>query len=377
MYFSDIIGQEILKKKLVQTVRENRVSHAWLFFGPEGAGALPVSLAFARYILCTNRGESDACGTCASCNKVNKYIHPDLHFVFPVNKTRSLEKDNVTSEDFISEWRGFLLENPYGRVTQWYDFIDLENKQGVINTEESKKLTGKLFLKSFESDYKVVIIWQPEKMNDQASNKLLKLIEEPPSLTIFLLVTENPDQLLGTVRSRCIPVKVSKISNTDLSAALVKKQNISEDKAKNIVRLASGNYLRALELITETEDIQYNFTKFRELMRICFKVNIPELVKLAEELSGLTREKQKSFIEYGLRTIRESIALHFNSPDMVFIADEEKEFIPNFAPFVNGRNAVPFADELNKAIADIERNANGRIVFLDMGMKLAALLKTK
>jgi DNA polymerase-3 subunit delta' len=375
MFFRDIIGQDSLKSRLVQTVEVNRVSHAWLFFGPEGAGALPLALAFAGYILCTDRDKKDACGKCPSCNKVGKYIHPDLHFVFPVNKTRSLEKESVTSDDFMAEWRNFLLRNPYCRLTQWYDFIDLENKQGVINTEESKRLAGKLYLKSFESDYKVVIIWQPEKMNDQASNKLLKLLEEPPSLTVFLLVSENPDQLLSTVRSRCIQVKVPRINDRDLSDALLNIHSIPEYKAENIVRLASGNYLKAQELISETEDIRYNFSKFRDLMRSCFKASIPELVKLTEELSALTREKQKSFLEYSLRIIRESLALHFSTAGIVFIFDEEKEFTSNFAPFINGNNVVSFTQELNQAIHDIERNANGRIVFLDLVLKLAALIK--
>jgi DNA polymerase-3 subunit delta' len=375
MFFRDIIGQEVLKGRLVQTVRENRVSHAWLFFGPEGAGALPLAISFARYILCTSRDATDACGFCAGCNKVSKYIHPDLHFVFPVNKTRTLDKDSVISDDFIIEWRNFLLKNPYGRLTQWYDFIDLENKQGVINTDESKRLAGKLYLKSFESDYKVVIIWQPEKMNDQAGNKLLKLLEEPPPLTIFMLVSENPEQLLSTVRSRCISVKIPRINDAELSDALVKRHDLQKSKAENIVRLASGNYLKAMELISETEDIRYNFMKFRDLMRSCFKINIPEIIKLAEELSALTREKQKSFLEYGLRILRECFALHFNTAGIVYISDEEHEFTPNFAPFINGNNVVPFADELNKAIQDIERNANGRIVFLDMSLKLAVLLK--
>lgn len=375
MFYRDIIGQEVIKKRMVQTVRENRVSHAWLFFGPEGAGALPLALGFAGYILCTERHETDACGSCGSCNKAGKYIHPDLHFVFPVNKTRSLDKDSVTSDDFIGDWRNFLLKNPYGRLTQWYDFIDLENKQGVINTEESKRLTAKLNLKPYESDYKVVIIWQPEKMNDQASNKLLKLLEEPPPYTIFLLVSENIELLLATVRSRCIPVKIPRINDFELSEALVNRHDLPVNKADNIVRLASGNYLKAMELIAETEDIRYNFAKFRDLMRSCFKTNIPELIKLAEELSALTREKQKSFLEYGLRTLRESLALHFNTAGIVFISDEEREFIPNFAPFINGSNIIPLSDELNKAIQDIERNANGRIVFLDMSLKLAALIK--
>jgi DNA polymerase-3 subunit delta' len=375
MFFRDIVGQEGLKNRIIQTVKETRVSHAWLFFGSEGTGALPLALAYAGYILCTNHGEKDSCGICASCNKSGKYIHPDLHFVFPVNKTRSLDKDSVTSDDFIAEWRKFILGNPYGSLSQWYDFIDLENKQGSISTEESKRLAGKLFLKSFESDYKVVIIWQPEKMNDQAGNKLLKLLEEPPALTIFLLVSENPDQLLGTIRSRCIPVKVPRISNAELSEYLVTNRHIGDEMAEEITRLAEGNYLKAMELVEETEDISANFSRFRDLMRSCFKASISELVKMAEELSALTREKQKSFLEYGLRTIRESVALHFDNSEIVFLTGGEKDFMPNFAPFINGNNVIPFTNELNKAIFDIERNANGRIVFLDLALKLSALIR--
>lgn len=375
MYFRDIIGQEALKKRLLQTVNENRVSHAWLFFGPEGAGALPVALSFSRYILCTQRNGDDACGTCPSCNKINKYIHPDLHFVYPVNKTRNMDRDAATSEDFIADWRNFLLSNPYGRLTQWYDFIDLENKQGMISTEESRKLSAKLFLKSFESDYKVVIIWQPEKMNDQASNKLLKLIEEPPAMTIFILVTENPEQLLGTVRSRCIPVKIPRISDQEMSTALRNRHGISEEKITDLVRLSEGSYLKAQELITDTDELGYNFVKFRDLMRGCFKGSISEMMKITEEISALTREKQKSFLEYGLRTVRESVALHFDTPDIVFITKEEKEFTPNLAPFINGKNVIPFSNELNKAIADIERNGNGRIVLLDLALKISGMLR--
>ncbi len=375
MYFRDIIGQEVLKNRLVHTVKENRVGHAWLFFGPEGAGALPLALAFAGYILCTSHGEDDACGACAGCNKNNKLIHPDLHFVYPVNKTRTVDRDNVVSDDFIAEWRSFLLRNPYGRLSQWYDFIDLENKQGIINTEESKRLSGKLSLKAFESDYKVVILWHPEKMNDQASNKLLKLLEEPPPLTVFILVSENPDHLLATVKSRCIPVKVARISDEALTDTLIDKHFLDAARAADLVRLTSGNYQKALDMISEAEDIRYNFIQFRELMRSCFKKSIPELIKKTEELAALTREKQKSFLEYGLRTLRESLALHFNESDLVYLAEEEKEFTPNFAPFVHGNNILALTEEFSRAIQDIERNANGRIVFLDMALKLSDLIK--
>jgi DNA polymerase-3 subunit delta' len=375
MFFSEIIGQELLKSRLVQTVRENRVSHAWLFFGPEGAGALPLALAFAGYILCTHRKEEDSCGTCAGCSKSRKFIHPDLHFVYPVNKTRSNERENVVSDDFIAEWRSFLAENPYGRLTQWFDWLDLENKQGIINAEESRCLAAKLGMKAFESDNKIAIIWQPEKMNDQASNKLLKLLEEPPPGTIFLLISENPDLLLTTVRSRCVPVKVPRIEEPALVDTLIRKHHLEPGRAAEIGRLAAGNYQKALELIADSEDIQYNFNQFRELMRSCFKKSIPELINLSDALASLTREKQKSFLEYGLGVLRECTALHFSQPEIVFIPDEEQDFTPKFAPFINGSNIIALTQELNKAIQDIERNANGRIVFLDLALKLSSLIK--
>jgi DNA polymerase-3 subunit delta' len=201
------------------------------------------------------------------------------------------------------------------------------------------------------------------------------LLEEPPSLTVFILVSENPDLLLTTVRSRCIPVKVPRIAESDLSEVLIKEHGLDPLKAAKIERLASGDYLRALDLISETGDVQYNFHKFRELMRCCYKTDIPEIIKQAEELATLNREKQKSFLEYGLKTVRESLALHFNTEDIVYISDEEQEFTANFAPFVNGRNIEAFTEELTKAIQDIERNGNSRIILLDMALKLSALIK--
>jgi DNA polymerase III subunit delta' len=375
MLFREIIGQDILKNRLVQVIEENRLSHAWLLFGAEGTGALPLSVALARYILCTNRGGRDSCGICAGCSKISKYIHPDLHFVFPVNKTRSVDKDGVVSDDFMAEWRAFLLKNPYGRLTQWFDHIEIENKQGIINTEESRRLAGKLGLKPFEAEYKVAIIWHPEKMNEQASNKLLKLLEEPPHNTVFLLVSENPDQILSTVKSRCIPVKVPRISKNALTEALMNIHQLDQATADKIERLASGNYLKALDLISEVEDISYNFNKFRELMRNCFSRNIPGIMKQSEELAVLTREKQKSFLEYGLRVLRESLALHFNTGDIVYISDEEQDFTPKFAPYINGNNIVPLTEELNKAIQDVERNGNSRIIMLDLALKISTLIK--
>jgi DNA polymerase-3 subunit delta' len=376
MLFKEIVGQESLKNRLIQTVRENRVSHAWLFFGPEGSGVLPLALALAQYILCTDRHEKDACGVCHSCNMVNKYIHPDLHFTYPVNKTRDVDKDGpVVSDDFIADWRAFLLSQPYGRITQWYDAIDLENKQGIINTEESKRLAAKLNLKPFESDYKVAIIWQPEKMNDQAANKLLKLLEEPPPNTIFILAGENPDQLLTTIRSRCAQVKIPRISDSALDFTLTEKHQVSPGKAADIVRLVSGNYLRAMEILSEEEEAGSNFTLFRNMMLLCYGKKIPEIVRFSDEMAGLTRERQKAFLEYGLRSIRENLALHFNTPDILYITSEEQDFVSKFARFITGENVEPIIHELSSAITDIERNGNGRMIFLDMVLKLSGMIK--
>jgi DNA polymerase-3 subunit delta' len=298
-----------------------------------------------------------------------------MHFVFPVNKTREVDTDSVTSDDFMTYWRKFLSVNPYGRLTQWFDYIELENKQGIISTEESKRLLAKLSLKSFESDYKVVIIWQPEKMNDQAGNKLLKLLEEPPPLTIFILVSENPEHLLATVRSRCIPVKVPRIADNEMLSGLIQRHQLSQERATEVARFADGNYLKALEFMTANEDAGTNFARFRELMRSCLKSSIPELIKQAEELSVLNRESQKSFLEYGLGIIRESMVVHFKHDDLVRIPENEMEFTHRFAPFINGRNVVLFESELNRAIRDIERNGNGKIIFMDLALQLSDLIE--
>lgn len=376
MYFRDVVGQDFLKARFTQIVNDGRLGHAWLFFGPEGSGALPLALAFASYILCSSRTAEDSCGQCPGCRKSHKLIHPDLHLVFPVNKTKASDSDGpVTSNDFIDEWRDLILNNPYSRLTQWYNYIDLGNKQGIINIEESKNLTHKLSLKSFESDYKIVIIWHPEKMNDTAANKLLKILEEPPENTVFILVSENPDLLLTTIRSRCIPVKIPGISDADMYTKLINDHHLTEEDAREITLLSQGNYLSALEMITRADELNYNFIKFRELMRSCLKSDVLELIAHADDLSGLNREKQKSFLEYGLRTIRESLALHFEDAKIAYITQNEVEFTPKFAPFVTGKNILKITDELNKAVRDIERNVNGRMVFLDLGLKLSKVIE--
>ncbi|MBN2482201.1 MAG: DNA polymerase III subunit delta [Bacteroidales bacterium] len=354
-------------------MKNNRAGHAWLFFGPEGSGKLPLAIAFARYISCLNPKESDSCDTCTSCIKYKKFIHPDLHFSFPVNKTR--DKDTVISDGFIKEWRDFLTLKPYGGLAEWYESIGLENKQGIISTEESKRIAYKINLKAYESDYKTVIIWQADRMHDQAANKLLKLIEEPPPNTFFILVSEKPEQILPTIRSRCMNLKIPRIEDVVMRDILMLKHGLDELKAGEIARIASGNYQKALTLLQEPEEYHYCFTRFRELMRSCYRKKIPEIMKIADELASLNREKQKSFLNYSLGLVRESLIMHYDQPGLVYLSDEENEFTYNFAPFITGDNVVQFKEELTKAAFDIERNANGKFVFLDMALTISQLLK--
>ena len=278
MKFLNVIGHHELKKQLNQTVKENRVSHAQLFAGNEGTGGLPLALAYAQYISCENRSEEDSCGICRSCLKYEKLIHPDLHFVFPVVNTGSSGKS--VSDDFIGEWRVAILENPYLNLNQWIEVIAAENKQGGIFEKESGEIIRKLNLKTYESDYKIMIIWMPEKMHHVASNKLLKMIEEPPQKTLFLLVSENPGQLLATILSRCQYVKVPPINKQDICEALSKHFN-DNSKIDEIARVANGNYGKALELLNSDDEDEIYFNYFVSLMRNCYSKKVLELIKWA------------------------------------------------------------------------------------------------
>jgi DNA polymerase-3 subunit delta' len=374
LFFSEIFGQSALKKRLIQSVKDRRVSHAQLFFGPEGAGALPLAIAYAQYLSCTGDKDEDACGKCLSCMKYAKLVHPDLHFLFPVNNTAS-KKEDPSCDDFLPEWRTFVIQNPYARLNDWYLHIELENKQGLIKEKESDAIAKKLSFKSFESDFKIAVIWMAEKMHDVASNKLLKLLEEPPEMTVFLLITENPDLLLTTIRSRCLPVKVPLIAQEDMTEALQLRHTLDTSQAESIARLAMGNYARALELMHENEEEDSRLTTFREFMLAGFLNNIASGMKTVETLHSLTREKQKSFLEYSLRMIRENAVKQIHNAGLNYMNRKEEEFSVNFSKFIKGSNLVPLTEEFNKAIYDIERNGNSKIVLLDLMLKAGKLLR--
>jgi DNA polymerase-3 subunit delta' len=376
MLLKDVIGQNKIKKQLIQTVKEERVSHAQLLTGPEGSGNLALAVAYAQYISCLNRREDDSCGTCPSCSKYQKLAHPDLHFVFPVNTTKSITKDPV-SDDFINEWRETVTRNPYIRLNNWYDTIGIENKQGLISKFESEAIIRKLNLKSFESDYKIMIVWHPEKMNAPAANKLLKLIEEPPDKTVFLLITDSTDHIIPTILSRSQIIKIPKIEDNDLAKTIKEKYSLDDKKVDEITRLANGNYLKVLEIINNNEEHTENLEKFIQLMRLCYSGKTLDIFSWIDDIANLGREEQKNFLNYSLKIIRDNYLLNLNQPEIVYLTEKEKDFSKNFHPFINKSNVWQITQEINKASSDIERNAYGRIVFLDFSFKLMKLIKMK
>jgi DNA polymerase-3 subunit delta' len=374
MRFSEVAGHADLKQQLVQSVAEERVPHAQLFHGPQGSGSLALALAYATYLSCQERREGDSCGKCPSCLKYDKLVHPDLHFVFPVFTTRSVKKDPV-SDDFIAEWRSALLESPYMTPHQWYNYIGMENKQGSIIKRESEEIMKKLQLKSYESDFKVMIIWMPEKMNLTASNKLLKLIEEPPPMTIFLLVPEDTGPMLPTILSRTQLIRVPRIVEEDLLMALKEKHSVTDEILQGAVKIAEGNYVKAEEYLLTTEESAYQLELFIRIMRLSYSREFQQIFDWVEELSGLGRERQKAFLAYAMRMIRENYLLNKEQKELVRMTSDESDFSKKFFPYINDRNVPGMVQELNEASIHIEANAYARIVFLDFALKLVKLIR--
>jgi DNA polymerase-3 subunit delta' len=372
MFFKDVVGQEELKKRLIQSVRDERISHAQLFSGPEGTGKLVMAIAYARYISCKNRTETDSCGVCPSCHKYNKLAHPDLHFVFPVFNPKN---QKPVCDDFLPQWREMVLKDPYFELGSWLDFIEAENAQGEIYERESDSITRKLSLKSFESEFKVMIIWLAEKMNPSCSNKLLKLIEEPPNKTLFILITEDEEAVISTIRSRAQPIKFPFIDKESIRSALLETENADWDLIPDAVHLANGNFIKAKAYLNPGEDEQFYFQKFQEMMRQAYKREVIEQVKWAEEMSKIGRDKQKAFFAFALRLIREYFVLNMKRSSMVYLSKQEKEWGKQFAPFINERNIVAFFNEFELSIKHISWNGNPRIIFLDTALRMVRLIK--
>jgi DNA polymerase III subunit delta' len=375
MNFSQIPGQKKIIGKLIQSVREERVSHAQLFTGPEGCGSMALALAYARYISCENRTEKDSCGICKSCVKYEKIIHPDLHFVFPVIKGKKVT--DPVSNNYLEEWREFVKKSPYFTINHWLDSIEVGNAQGMIFASEASEIIKKLSLKSFESDFKIMIIWLPEKMHQATSNKLLKMIEEPPEKTLFLLVSEEPDKVIPTILSRCQIVKIPSFSNHDIEKYLIQNLNIPADKVADISRVSKGNIIRAIELCENEDSSLTNLERFKSLMRFAWKRDIISIIGWSEEIASTGREAQKNFISFSLRLLRENLMLTLDQMknSLVFLTGDEADFSGKFHPSVNQNNIYPLSEEFNLVYSHIEANGNAKIIFLDLALKVTKLIR--
>lgn len=380
MIFKQIIGQEEIKKKLVRTVRENRVSHAQLFHGPEGSRKLALALAYAQFINCKNReyyddGGGDSCGTCPSCVKYGKLIHPDLHFIFPVATTKEVDK-NPMSRDFLKIWRQTLLDNDF-RLTlnEWYTVAGFEKKQGIINADDCSEILRTLSYKSFESEFKVMIIWMADRLFHSAAPKILKILEEPPDKSLFILITDNPEKIISTILSRTQLVKIPKLKDEDICEGLI-ALSCPEEEVKRIVPLADGNLTRAVRIFRSEEEELELLEKFVKWMRSCYKNNLRETLDFTTEISKIGRERQKNFLAYAERIIRNAMLINYNNPQIARLNPDEKDFLIKFGPFINYLNIPGFAEELEKAQHHIDRNANANILFMDLSMTFTVLLLT-
>lgn len=377
MKFSDITGQEAIKERLRRSVRDNRVSHAQLFLGPEGSGKIAMALAYAQYINCTARSEEDSCGVCNSCIKFEKIIHPDLHFILPISKTKEIT-DKPLSKLFLPHWRKLISERKaiFG-IKEWYQQIGLENKQGIINTEDCSEIIRTLSYKSYESEYKIMIIWMVEKLYHAAAPRILKILEEPPDKTLFILISEQSDLVLPTILSRTQLVKFQRLSDQELVNALIAHTNCSIEQANEVKYLADGNLNVALRILESGETDQANFEFFRMWMRLCFRNDIREINRLSSDFVALGREKQKNLMAYALKVIRYCMHNQVGSYEQVRAEGEELKFIQGFTPFVHPGNAASLTEEFNKSIYHIERNGNASITFMDLSLKSIKWLNIK
>ena len=371
--FSDVIGQEAAKQRLLQEVREERIPHALLLCGPAGSGKMALALAYARYLCCQHPDGTDACGHCPSCVKWEKLVHPDVHFMFPIVKSQKPKRE--VCDDVLPEWRSLLTSTTYFGMNQWLEEMGVENGQPIIYARESDEISRKLSLKSSEGGYKVVILWLPEKLHEVCANKLLKLLEEPPRQTLFLLVSENPELILPTILSRTQRFSVPRIAEGAIALALQQRFGLQVADSQSVAHLAGGNFLAALEAIHTSDEQKLFFDLFVSLMRLSYQRKIREMKQWSEQVAAMGRERQKELLVYCQRLIRENFIYNFHRNEMNYMTRPEQEFARRFAPFVNERNVMGIMHELSEAQIHIEQNVNAKMVFFDFALKMIVLLK--
>lgn len=374
MRFSDIPGLLETKKKLLNGVKNNHVAHAQLFYGPEGVPNLAIALAYIAYLNCENQGVEDSCGTCSSCTKLDKLIHPDLHLVFPVAPTDKIKSKDVVSDNFVKEWRTFALANPYGIAQDWFNHYGFESKQGNISKEESRQIVKALSLKAFEAKYKVMLIWLPEYMHPAAANAILKILEEPPPMTIFVMVSNNYEKLLSTIISRTQLFSIPKWEDADLTALLMSREGLTQAEAEPIASRANGSLFEATKLLEYQED--ETALSFAQWVRSCWSLDIKALVDASNQFSKLSKISQKATLMDYLTTLR-NVMLFANSTNLVKVKDEEMKFLEDFGKATGFVKIEALIQEINSSIGHIEQNASSKIVFFDTSVKTGMLLKAK
>ena len=382
MQFSEILGQEHIKSHLTKSADLGRIPHAQLFIGPEGSGTLPMAIAYAQYLICGNQNSENS-GSNAACNlKFEKTSHPDLHFVYPTVSTEGV-KTKPKSTDFIAEWRRFLELNIYGSLFDWYQILDVKNKQGLIRVEDAQETLKLLALKSFEGGYKVMIIWMADKLNIEASNKLLKLLEEPTDKTVFILISESEEDIIQTIRSRCQVLHFNGLPEKVIADALVSNKGIDAKTALKTAHQAQGNYNKALQLLQPDSESTFFEKWFVDWVRAAFRAKgnaaaIQDLIQWSEQIAGLGRETQKKFLHFCIDMFRQALLLNYQTPSLVYIEPQVEKFkLENFAPFVNGNNINDIFKELSDAMYHIERNGNAKIILTDLSIKLTRLIHKK
>ena len=361
----------------MRMVDGDRLPHAIMLTGPQGAGKLALAIGFAKVLL-SQGGETSMFGEPVESPMLRKLEHPDLHFTYPTIKLPSMSADHKpVSDDFAHEWHELVMAGPYFTMNEWLELMGGENQQAIITAGESDELVRKLSLKSSQGGYKVSIVWLPERMNHECANKILKLLEEPPSQTVFLMVCNEPEKLLETIRSRVQRVDVKKIDTEDIRQALMEKRGLTEDEAKRISRMANGSWLKALEMLSADSENELFLDMFQTLMRLSYQRKVKDMKTWSERMASLGREKQKRFLDYFLRLVRENFMYNFKQEDLCYMTQREEDFAKNFARFINEANVLPIYDLINKAIRDIGQNANAKIVFYDMALQMIVLLIQK
>lgn len=376
MRFADITGQEDLKRHLTQSVDAGRVSHAQLFTGTAGSGALAVAVAYVQYLCCRHRSGGDSCGECPDCRQIAALAHPDLHLVFPVNKQGKKSGEVMRSDEFLPQFRALFAERGgYFSPQDWYDRLDLgKTLKGMIAAREADEIIRKLSFKSFESEYKIVVVWLAERMNTQAANKLLKILEEPWDKTLFLLLSASPEQLLPTIVSRTQCVTVPSIDETSLTRYLTARKGVPEADAFRAARLSRGDLLEALRCLRHASENDELFDLFVKLMRLSYEDRHLELLEWAETVASMGREEQKRLIENSVRLLRDSYMLTAGMEPICYLFGREEQFCKKFAPYVNNRNIEPLVAEMERTMRQIAQNGNPRIVFPHFALTVSKLI---